>query len=67
MTAISYLAEWTLRSSVLILSGALLLHAFRIKDASVRLATWAALLCGSLALPALTALAPPIAPRKGSR
>jgi hypothetical protein len=61
MTAISYLAEWTLRSTILILSGALLLHAFRIKDASVRLATWAALLCGSLALPALTALAPPIA------
>jgi len=27
----------------------------------MRLATWAALLCGSLALPALTALAPPIA------
>ena len=58
MTTIEFLAEWALRSSVLILAGALLLRALRVKDASVRLAAWAALLCGSLAIPALTAALP---------
>ena len=58
MTTIQFLAEWALRSSILILAGALLLRALRVKDASIRLAAWAAMLCGSLAIPALTAALP---------
>ena len=58
MTTIQFLAEWALRSSILILSGALLLWALRVKDPSIRLAAWTAMLCGSLAIPALTAALP---------
>ncbi|HTB13220.1 MAG TPA: efflux RND transporter periplasmic adaptor subunit [Bryobacteraceae bacterium] len=58
MTWIEFLAEWTLRSSALILCGALLLWALRVKDASTRLAAWTAMLIGSLAIPALTASLP---------
>ena len=53
-----FLAEWALRSSILIVSGALLLRALRVKDPSIRLAAWTAMLCGSLAIPALTAVLP---------
>ena len=53
MTTIQFLAEWALRSSILILSGALLLRALRVQDPSIRLAAWTAILCGSLAMPAL--------------
>lgn len=56
MTTVAFLAEWALRSSILILGGALLLWALRVKDSSVRLAAWTAMLLGSLAIPALTAL-----------
>jgi multidrug efflux system membrane fusion protein len=58
MTTIQFLAEWALRSSILILSGALLLWALRVKDPSIRLAAWTAMLCGSLAIPMLTAALP---------
>ena len=58
MTTIQFLAEWALRSSTLILSGALLLRALRVKDPSVRLAAWTAMLCSSLAVPALTGALP---------
>ncbi len=58
MTTIQFLAEWALRSSILILGGALLLRALRVKDPSIRLAAWTAMLCGSLAIPALTAALP---------
>jgi RND family efflux transporter MFP subunit len=58
MTTIQFLAEWALRSSILILTGALLLWALRVKDPSVRLAAWTAMLCGSLAMPLFTAMAP---------
>jgi RND family efflux transporter MFP subunit len=60
MTAIQFLAEWALRSSILILSGALLLWTPRVKDPSIRLAAWTALLFGSLALPALTVALPKV-------
>jgi RND family efflux transporter MFP subunit len=60
MTTIQFLAEWALRSSILILTGALLLWALRVKDPSVRLAAWTAMLCGSLAMPLFTAMAPRI-------
>jgi multidrug efflux system membrane fusion protein len=58
MTTIQFLAEWALRSSVLILSGALLLRALRVADPAVRLAAWTVMLCGSLAIPALSAAFP---------
>jgi RND family efflux transporter MFP subunit len=58
MTTIQFLGEWALRSSILILTGALLLWALRVKDPSVRLAAWTAMLCGSLVMPLLTGVAP---------
>jgi RND family efflux transporter MFP subunit len=53
MTWMQFLLEWALRSSALILAGALLLLALRVKDPAVRLAAWTAMLCGSLAIPVL--------------
>ena len=58
MTTIQFLAEWAIRSSILILSGALILRALRVNDPSIRLAAWTAMLCGSLAIPAITAALP---------
>ena len=58
MTTIQFLAEWALRSSILIVSGALLLWALRVKDPSIRWAAWTAMLCASLAIPALTVALP---------
>jgi RND family efflux transporter MFP subunit len=58
MTTIQFLAEWALRSSILILAGALLLWMLRVKDSAVRLVAWTAALCGSLAIPALNVVAP---------
>jgi hypothetical protein len=60
MTTIQFLGEWALRSSILILSGALLLRALRVKDPSIRLAAWTVTLFGSLAIPALTAALPSV-------
>lgn len=58
MNTIQFLAEWAVRSSILILSGALLLRVLRVKDSSIRLAAWTAMLCGSLAIPAMTSALP---------
>ncbi len=58
MMALQFLAEWALRSSILVLSGALLLWLFRVKDPSVRLAAWVAVLAGSMMIPVLTAALP---------
>jgi uncharacterized protein (TIGR03435 family) len=58
MTALQFLTEWALRSSILILSGTLLLWALRVKDPSIRLAAWTVMLCGSLLIPALAAALP---------
>jgi RND family efflux transporter MFP subunit len=60
MTTIQFLTGWAIRSSILILSGALLLRVLRVKDPAVRLAAWTAVLCGSLAIPALTAALPKV-------
>jgi multidrug efflux system membrane fusion protein len=60
MTTTQFLAEWALRSSILILSGALLLWALRVKDSSIRLAAWTVMLFGSLAIPALTVALPKV-------
>ncbi len=53
-----FLIGWALRSGILILSGALLLRALRVRDASIKLAAWTAMLAASLAIPALTVLLP---------
>ncbi|HEX3747088.1 MAG TPA: M56 family metallopeptidase [Bryobacteraceae bacterium] len=53
MIAAQFLAQWALRSSILIASSVVLLKALRVKDPSVRLAAWTAILCVSLALPVL--------------
>jgi uncharacterized protein (TIGR03435 family) len=58
MIDIGFLAEWALRSSILVLVGALLLRALRVKDSSICLASWTAILCCSLAIPILTNVAP---------
>jgi uncharacterized protein (TIGR03435 family) len=58
MTMFQFLVEWALRSSILILTGALLLRAFRVSDPSIRLAAWTAILGGSLTLPLLVAVLP---------
>ncbi len=60
MTTLAFLAEWALRSSVLILGGAMLLSILRVKDPAFRLAAWTAMLFGSLAIPALTVALPKV-------
>ena len=60
MTTIQFLAEWALRSSILIVGGVLLLRGLCVKDASIRLAAWVGMLCGSLLLPMLTPVLPGI-------
>jgi hypothetical protein len=57
---IAFLIDWAVRSSVLILSGALLLRALRVKDSSIRSAVWTAILFGSLAIPLLGAAFPKV-------
>lgn len=54
----SFLIEWAIRSSALIGSGAVLLWLLRVKDPSIRLAACIAAVCGSLAMPLLTATLP---------
>lgn len=58
MSALQFLAEWAVRSSILIGSGALLLRVLRVKDASIRSTAWTAMLCGSLMILTLTAVRP---------
>ena len=60
MSTLQFLVEWAVRSAVLILAGALVLLVLRVKDSSIRLAVWVALLCGSLALPFITVTLPPV-------
>jgi membrane fusion protein, multidrug efflux system len=60
MTTLQFLAEWGLRSSILILSGTLLLWVLRVKDPSIRLAAWTVMLAGSLVIPALTVVLPKV-------
>jgi bla regulator protein BlaR1 len=60
MNALEFLGEWAIRSSILILAGALVLVALRVKDSSIRLAAWVALLFGSVALPLMTVTLPAV-------
>ena len=52
---VGFLGGWVLRSSVLILSGIVLLRALRVRDPSVRLTAWTAMLCASLTIAAVMA------------
>jgi beta-lactamase regulating signal transducer with metallopeptidase domain len=58
MNAFSFLAEWAVRSSILIFGGVLLIWAARLKDPAVRLAAWIALLLGSLLIPVMAVTLP---------
>jgi uncharacterized protein (TIGR03435 family) len=60
MNPIEFVAEWALRSSILIACGAALLAVLRVKDSSVRLAAWTSMLAGSLLIPAMMALLPSV-------
>ena len=57
---IQFLAEWALRSSILIACGALLLAVVRVKDSSIRLAAWTAMLAGSTLIPGMAVILPAI-------
>src|SRR3569833_758650 len=58
MNAFRFLAEWAIRSSILIFAGALLIWAIRFKDPAIRLAAWIALLMGSLLIPVMMTILP---------
>jgi uncharacterized protein (TIGR03435 family) len=60
MTMIQFLGEWLVRSSILILAGALLVWLLRAKDPEFRLTAWTALLAGSMAIPLLAAALPKV-------
>lgn len=58
MSAFEFLAEWALRSSILILCGAAILAALRVRQPAARLTAWTAMLFLSLAMPLLTGFMP---------
>ncbi|SPE40583.1 Peptidase M56, BlaR1 (modular protein) [Candidatus Sulfopaludibacter sp. SbA3] len=58
MTTIQFLAEWTIRSLILILAGAVLLWLLRVKNPALRLTAWTAMLGASIAIPALMTALP---------
>lgn len=60
MTAMQFLLDWAARSSVLIAIGSLLVFALRVKDPSVKLAAWTAMLMASLCSPLLRVTLPPL-------
>jgi hypothetical protein len=60
MTILMFLAAWALRSAVVMLTAAVLLALFRVKDPSVRLTAWTAALFGSLLIPTLTMTLPAV-------
>ena len=53
MNAIHFLTEWAVRSSLLISFAGSALWALRVKDSSIRLAAWTAVLAGSLLVPVM--------------
>ncbi len=60
MTTLLFLAGWAIRSSIMILAGAILVSVLRIRDATLRWAVWAAVLCGSLLIPVMTTTLPSV-------
>ncbi len=60
MNTIQFLAEWAVRSSLLIGVATAALWALRVKDSSIRLAAWTAVLMGSLLIPVMSASLPTV-------
>ena len=58
MTVGQFLINWMVRSAILTLAGAMLLRIFRVRDASIRLASWTAILCASATIPLLSGILP---------
>lgn len=58
MISAQFLAEWAIRSSILISIGALLPRLLKVKDATVKLSVCLAVVCGSLAMPLLSTAIP---------
>lgn len=57
---IQLLVGWAVRSSILILAGAVLVWLLRVKNPAIRLTAWTALLAGSMAIPALMTVLPEV-------
>ena len=60
MNALEFLGAWAVRSAVLIAAGALVIWVSRVRDSSIRLAAWVALLFGSLVIPLMTVSLRPV-------
>jgi uncharacterized protein (TIGR03435 family) len=60
MIMILFLAGWAIRSSIMILAGAILVSVLRIRDATLRWAGWTAMLCGSLLIPVMSTTLPSV-------
>jgi hypothetical protein len=60
MTMMLFLAGWAIRSSIMILAGAILVSVLRIRDARLRWAVWTAMLCGSLLIPVMSTTLPSV-------
>ena len=58
MTVLLFLIQWAIRSFILILCGAGIVWALRVKNVRVRLSVWIALLIASFAIPVLTLTLP---------
>jgi uncharacterized protein (TIGR03435 family) len=63
MTSSAFLAAWILRSTALIVAGALMFRLLRVTNPTLRLTAWTALLLGSLTIPLFTAALPEISIR----
>jgi uncharacterized protein (TIGR03435 family) len=60
MTTMLFFAGWAIRSSIMILAGAILVGVLRIRDATLRWAVWTAMLCGSLLIPVMSTTLPSV-------
>ena len=60
MTTMLFLAGWAIRSSIMILAGAILVSVLRIRDAALRWAVWTAMLCGYLLIPVMSTTLPSV-------
>ena len=60
MTTILFVAGWAIRSSILILAGAVLISALRMRDATLRWAVWTALLALDPLIPGMSTALPSV-------
>jgi uncharacterized protein (TIGR03435 family) len=58
MIGAAFLVEWTLRSSLLIITGAALVWICRVNSAPLRVAVWSVILAGSFLIPVVQGVAP---------